>query len=118
MNVLGKAEEDLTPTITKEEALEKATAIAPSAFPLFEEKNWKQRMTGLEELGKAIDALSDDQLSAFSEALIVTLSNKPGWKEPIFQVSVALFGVIGKLARRDMTFSRRSAALVIEGNYI
>jgi cytoskeleton-associated protein 5 len=114
--IIGKGpEEDLTPTITKEEAVDKATALVPNAFQLLGDKNWKQKLAGIEELGKSVETMQPDDISANSEALVLALSVKPGWKEANFQVLSNTFLVIGKLALIDPHFSRRTAGVAMEG---
>lgn len=108
-------EEDLTPSISKDEAVEKASALAPDAFTMLGDKNWKQRLAGIEEITKAVDALQPDDLSANSEAIILALSVKPGWKESNFQVLSNTFLLIGKIARLDLQFTRRAAGIAMEG---
>ena len=79
--------EDLTPKMTKEEALAKAAEVLPAtALANLEDKNWKQRLAGIEELSSAVAAMSEDVLSDASDAIVQQLDNKPGWKESNFQV--------------------------------
>jgi cytoskeleton-associated protein 5 len=79
------------------------------------DKNWKQRLAGIEELGKLVDSMPADDLSANSEAIALALSVKPGWKESNFQVLSNTFLVLGKIAKLDQHFSRRTAGIATEG---
>ena len=82
---------------------------------LLGDKNWKQRLAGIEELSKLVESMPTDDLSANSEAIVLALSVKPGWKESNFQVLSNTFLVIGKIAKLDLSFSRRIAGIVTEG---
>jgi cytoskeleton-associated protein 5 len=108
--------EDLTPKMTKEEALAKAAEVLPaSALANLEDKNWKQRVVGIEELSAAVASMSEDAISDASDAIIQQLEHKPGWKETNFQVLAGAFTLIGKVAIADPKFARSTAACVMAG---
>eukprot|EP01133_Synstelium_polycarpum_P011911 gene11911-13877_t len=82
---------------------------SPSTFESLGSANLKDRVKATDELIEAINNQSGDALTPLSDALINLLAEKPGWKEPNFQVSTNHLTIISRLAKKDPKLSKSSA---------
>ncbi|CAI2189255.1 12155_t:CDS:10, partial [Funneliformis geosporum] len=75
------------------------------------EKNWKLRLTAIENLLSSLEEMDPSEVEA--ELFVRFLSIKPGWKESNFQVLSKTFNIMEILCLKVPSFGKPTAALAI-----
>lgn len=94
--------------------LEAAAVLPPSCLQHLDSSNWKERISCLEALEKAVGEMEKSQLPC--QALVRLLDKEPGWKETKLQVMQKKLQIVTLIAQRG-NFSKTSALFVL-GNLV
>ncbi|XP_039174427.1 cytoskeleton-associated protein 5-like [Crotalus tigris] len=107
---------DMTEKELSEESceLEAAAVLPKSCLQHLDSTNWKERISCLEALEKAVEEMDHHQVPC--QALVRLLQKEPGWNETKLQVMQKKLHIVTLIARKG-NFSRTSAQFVL-GNLV
>ncbi|XP_032094224.1 cytoskeleton-associated protein 5-like [Thamnophis elegans] len=107
---------DMTEKELPEESceLEAATVLPESCLQHLDSSNWKERISCLEALERAVEEMENHQVPC--QALVRLLHKEPGWNETKLQVMQKKLHIVTLIARKG-NFSRTSARFVL-GNLV
>ncbi|KAG8136392.1 hypothetical protein E2320_009339 [Naja naja] len=107
---------DMTEKELPEESceLEAAAVLPESCLQHLDSRNWKERISCLEALEKAVEVMENHQVPC--QALVRLLHKEPGWNETKLQVMQKKLHIVTLIARKG-NFSRTSARFVL-GNLV
>ncbi|XP_034263432.2 LOW QUALITY PROTEIN: cytoskeleton-associated protein 5-like [Pantherophis guttatus] len=94
--------------------LEAAAVLPESCLQHLDSSNWKERISCLEALEKAVEEMENHQVPC--QALVRLLHKEPGWNETKLQVMQKKLHIVTLIARKG-NFSRTSARFVL-GNLV
>lgn len=98
--------------MSTEEALEKAAEVLPEEVVSgLTDPNWKTRLESMETFNSTVQGLSRDDIPA--QALVLTLAQKPGFKDNNFQVLKLKLEAL-KIIAENSNFTRRSGEICIQ----
>ncbi|XP_064115377.1 cytoskeleton-associated protein 5-like isoform X2 [Macrobrachium nipponense] len=98
--------------MSTDEALEKAAEVLPEEVVSgLTDPNWKTRLESMETFNSTVQGLSRDDIPA--QALVLTLAQKPGFKDNNFQVLKLKLEAL-KIIAENSNFTRRSGEICIQ----
>ena len=104
-------------TVSQEEALSRAEQILPSPtiLEMLTSSKWKDRLEAIEQVATFVTGMNKDSLEESADVLVVTLNQKPGWKESNVQVLCKVVEIISNIVENSSTLSTGATATAIEG---